>query len=224
MDEEPFLNKDIERKFLTNKPVGRGRAIPKEDSASVEVVADLGKSFGNLPTKDKIAIIHQVYGEDEAKRFLHKTVNTMLNDGFSSIEIAHILGITPTEVRKIKTKLKASMSSELQSVQPNDFLGERIAFYNSLKETSQRAIRKYATNPHVQKHYIDLALRAEADMHRLLQVVGFYDYKKFDPGTSGYSAADDAQEIKQIIEMIAKGEDFEPVITEEKEEEDYSID
>ncbi len=224
MDEDDKLNPRIDRGFLTGRSISNHRALPKEETnAEVVIRGELGEDFPGLSTKDKIKAIARVYGDDEAKRFLYKTVNTLLNDGFSSIEIAHNLGITPTEVRKVRTKLKTLMSTDLQAAQPNDFIAERISFYNSLKETAQRAVRKYASNPHVQKHFIDLALRAEADMHRLLQVVGFYDYKKFDPGTSGYAAANDASDIKQVIEMIAKGENYEAMITEEKEEEDFDI-
>jgi len=222
MSEEPTLNSRLDRGFYTGRQIARTEAIPAEIEETA-VVRGLGETFPQLSTKDKIKAIAEVYGEEEAKRFLYKTVSTLLGDGFTSIEISHNLGITPTEVRKIRTKLKTLMSSDLQATQPNDFIAERIAYYNSLKETAQRAIRQYAKNPHVQKHYIDLALRAETDMHRLLQVVGFYDYKKFDPGTSGYTAANDASDIKQVIEMIAKGENFQSMITEEREEEDFDI-
>ena len=184
----------------------------------------LGENFTHQSLAQKRSTIEELYGKEEAERFEARTINSLSQNGFNILEVAAALEISPNRIRHIKKKLKKAMSRELQELDANSFIGERLSFYKNAEEIALRNVQLYKKNPNMQRHFLDLALKAEADMHRLLISCGYYDFKKFDPGTAGYGAADDASEIKNAINMILSDGDFKADILEgEEDEEEYDL-
>lgn len=193
---------------------------PIEDSIKGEIIpqGDLGQDFPSLPIKDKRTRIKDTYGLDELKKFDLKTINTLTNNGYTDLEISGLLSIAPGIVSRYRAEIRKRMAKELQDIDSNTFIGERMSFYRNLAETAARNIAKYQNNPHVQRHFIDLALRAETELHKFLEGTGFYEYRKYDPGVSGYDGATDASDIKRVLSSILKGEEFSATVEDEPQE------
>jgi hypothetical protein len=161
----------------------------------------------SVDIQTKYAEILNEFGAEEAENFLADGVMQLFNSGLSDFEISSLTGRTPCEISTIRSSELKKLADNIKNTDPNEFIGSRVNYYRYLQKVCNQGIKKNKNAPANMKNFIEMAIKAEESMHKMLETAGFYKYKEFDPGTNKYKASEDALEIKQFLDTLVDDEE-----------------
>lgn len=132
-------------------------------------------------------IAEEAYRREHQLHLMHKM---MVRQG-SMAQIASALGMHVSEAFILRKELHRRIGREAGSVDQMSFSGSTIAFYNEVRGNAMRGADTANLDHANKQRYWMVALNAENNKHRFLQVAGFYKDFKLRPKEEEVRVPDD---------------------------------
>tara|TARA_R100001086_G_C11830307_1_gene256470 strand:- start:793 stop:1782 length:990 start_codon:yes stop_codon:yes gene_type:complete len=211
-DHEPnqneLIDKEIDRAVDTGEMLRLDEAFP-----DVGVYEEDGRSLPSAPAiRARQAALH---GQRYQKEYILRTLHRLTLRRVPTDQIAQMFNVTVPTIYGWVEELRARLKAEATTITITQVAGDTLSFYNEIRSTGLTTASTAETTKERIKG-MEVALKAEQDKHRFLQVAGFYDTAKLGRETMEDESAKKAREIVNMTKNLLSG-NYE--VTEESETE-----
>jgi hypothetical protein len=175
------------------EPIDMAAAFPNGVFSDTFLAPQGGLPSVDGPTPDglqRVARIAPNYLTEYRLRLLHR----LILRGVTQDQQAALLGVSIRYVRELRARLNSRLREEAAGTDGYLVFGQSKAFYDEIRAMAMRIATDEEIEPCEQfpegrkgasrNQRLDamrVALHAEGDRHRFMQLVGFYDYFQFKP-------------------------------------------
>ncbi len=231
----PVLDQDVAP--VPQTVVGRHESVPPMEERVDEVtdrvirkreMLDMSEAFPDIgmsnsdgsPIASPAIRARQaaIHGTRYQKEYILRTVHRLTLRRVPTDEIARMFNVQVVTVYKWLDELNKRLKQEANAITLNHIAGDTLAFY---AEVRSLGLTTATTSDKVAEKVrgMEVALRAEQDKHKFLQVAGFYDTAKLGRDQQEDEAGRKATKLIEMTQNLLNGT-FEATDEDELEESD----
>lgn len=192
------MDKQIEKSLETGDMIDLSECFP-----DVGIYEEDGRT---LPTNPAVrARQAAMHGKKYQKEYILRTLHRLLLRRVPTDQIAQMFNVSVHTIYNWIDELRARMKAEATTMSITQVAGDTLSFYNEIRSTGLTT----ASTAQDIKHKIkgmEVALKAEQDKHKFLQVAGFYDTAKLGRETMEDESAKKARQIINMTKNLLSGE------------------
>ena len=197
MTQTERLDKAIDKSLKNKEMIQLDEAFP-----DVGIYEDDGRSLPTAPAvRARQASIH---GTRYQREYILRTVHRLALRRVPVDQIAQMFNVQVLTVYKWMDELKERLKAEATTMSVTQIAGDTLSFYNEARAMGM-TIASSATKVPEKVRGMEVALKAEADKHKFLQVAGFYDTAKLGRETMEDTASKKARSIINMTKNLLSG-------------------
>lgn len=193
-----ILDRTITRTLRSGGAINLDEAFP-----NIGVANNVGENDAtpaNPAERARLALIH---GEAYQKEYILKTLHRLMLRRVPTDQIARVFNVRVETVRVWMHELYKRVREEAQNLDVYSIAGESLAFYTEIRSVGMNM----AASKDLREKDLGLsvALKAEADKHKMLGIMGFYQVAQLIPANNAVNDPHSADSVVTMMKDILTG-------------------